>query len=170
MKKITSTEAAEAAVAAHYGLLLGINSPWQVKRVDLKLTAQRVDVEVEHDASAEVACPECGRACPRYDHAPERQWRHLDVMQFMTVIHARTPRCQCPEHGVVTVQVPWAEPHGRFTLMFEAFAVKVIEAARSFVQAAEILQLDWHSIQEIVRRAVDMVAKAQQSVVLILVY
>jgi transposase len=76
-------------------------------------------------------------------------------MQFMTVIHARTPRCQCPEHGVVTVQVPWAEPHGRFTVMFEAFAVKVIEAARSFVQAAEILQLDWHSIQEIVRRAVE---------------
>jgi transposase len=76
-------------------------------------------------------------------------------MQFMTVIHARTPRCQCPEHGVVTVQVPWAEPHGRFTLMFEAFAVKVIEAARSFVQAAEILKLDWHSIQEIVRRAVE---------------
>jgi transposase len=154
-KKLGSTEAAEAAVAAHYGLLLGIQSPWQVKRVDLKLEKQRVDVDVAHDPSAPVACPECGRSCPRYDHAPEREWRHLDVMQFMTVIHARTPRCQCPEHGVVTVEVPWAEPHGRFTLMFEAFAVKVIQAARSYVQAMEILRLDWHTIQEIVRRAVE---------------
>ena len=57
MKKIETTKAAEAAVAAHYGLLLGINSPWQVKRVDLKLEKQRVDVEVEHDPAAAVACP-----------------------------------------------------------------------------------------------------------------
>jgi transposase len=154
-KNLGSTEAAEAAVAAHYGLLLGIKSPWQVKRVDLKLEQQRVDVDVAHDPSAPVSCPECGRTCPRHDHAPERQWRHLDVMQFMTVIHARIPRCHCPEHGVTTVEVPWAEPHGRFTLMFEAFAVKVIQAARSFTQAAQILKLDWHSIQEIVNRAVE---------------
>jgi transposase len=154
-KEIVTTAAMEAALAAHYGLLLGIKSPWEVKRVDLQLNGQRVDVEIEHDPDAAVACPECGKACPRYDQAPERQWRHLDVMQFMTIIRARVPRCECPEHGVVTVQVPWAEPHGRFTLMFEAFSVKVIEAARSYVQAMEILKLDWHTIQEIVRRAVE---------------
>ena len=62
-KKAESTHAAEAAVAAHYGMLLGIQSPWQVKRVELKLEAKRVDVELGHDASAAVACPECGRAC-----------------------------------------------------------------------------------------------------------
>jgi len=117
---------AETAVAAHDGLLLGVRSPWQVRRVDLRLEANRVEVEVEHDADAAVACPQCGRSCTRYDHAPARQWRHLDVMQFTTIIRARAPRCQCPEHGVVTVQVPWAEPHGRFTLMFEALAVTVI--------------------------------------------
>lgn len=147
--------AAEAAVAAHYALLLGIKSPWQVQRVDLKLAANRVEVDVEHDREAAVACPECGRSCARHDHTPQRQWRHLDVMQFATIIRARVPRCQCPEHGVITAQVPWAEPHGRFTLMFEAFALTVIEAARSFVQAMEILKVDWHTIQEIVRRAVE---------------
>lgn len=147
--------AAEAAVAAHYGLLLGIHSPWQVRRVDLQLQANRVEVDVEHAPDGAVACPQCRRSCARYDHAPQRQWRHLDVMQFATIIRARVPRCQCPEHGVVTAHVPWAEPHGRFTLMFEAFALTVIEAARSFVQAMEILKVDWHTIQEIVRRAVE---------------
>ncbi len=154
-KKIVTTAAMDAALAAHYGLLLGIKSPWEVKRVNLNINGQRVDIAIEHDPNAAVACPECGKRCARYDHAPEREWRHLDVMQFMTVIRARTPRCACPEHGVVTVQVPWAEPHGRFTLMFEAFAVKVIEACRSFVQAMEILKVDWHTIQEIVKRAVE---------------
>jgi transposase len=75
-------------------------------------------------------------------------------MQFATIIRARVPRRQCPEHGVVTAQVPWAEPHGRFTLMFETFAITEIEAARSFVQAMAILKVDWYTIQEIVRRAV----------------
>ena len=73
--------AAEAAVAAHYGLLLGIHSPWQVRRVDLQLQANRVEVDVEHAPDGAVACPQCRRSCARYDHAPQRQWRHLDVMQ-----------------------------------------------------------------------------------------
>lgn len=153
-KSSLENQAAEAALAAHYGLLLGIKSPWQVRRVDLQLQANRVEVDVEHDPEAAVACPQCGRTCACYDHAPQRRWRHLDVMQFATIIRARAPRCQCPEHGVVTVHVPWAEPHGRFTVMFEAFAVTVIQAARSFVQVMEILKVDWHTIQEIVRRAV----------------
>jgi transposase len=154
-KKLHKTSAADVSVATHYGLLLGIGSPWQVRQVDLKLEAQRVEVEVAYEPNASVACPQCGCTCARYDHAPQRQWRHLDVMQFTTIIRARAPRCRCPEHGVVTVQVPWAQPHGRFTLMFEAFAVTVIQAARSYVQAMEILKVDWHTIDQIVRRAVE---------------
>jgi transposase len=75
-------------------------------------------------------------------------------MQFTTIIRARVPRCHCPEHGVGTVLVPWAQPHGRFTLFFEAFAVQVIEASRSLTQAGELLRLDWHAVQEIMARAV----------------
>jgi hypothetical protein len=44
-----SNRAAEAAVAAHYALLLGIKSPWPVRRVDLKLASNRVEVDEEHD-------------------------------------------------------------------------------------------------------------------------
>ncbi len=46
---------ASAAVWAHYALLLGIKSPWQVRRVDLKLASNRVEVDVEHDPEAAVA-------------------------------------------------------------------------------------------------------------------
>jgi hypothetical protein len=52
--------AAEAAVAAHYALLLGIKSPWHVRWVDLKLASNRVEVDVEHDPEEAVVCPECG--------------------------------------------------------------------------------------------------------------
>jgi transposase len=144
----------EAAVAAHYGMLLGIQSPWQVKRAKLEVTQRLVDIEVEHDTRMPVRCPQCQRECPRHDHAPERTWRHLDVMQFTTQIRARSPRCTCVEHKVVTVTPPWAEPGSRFTLMFEAFAVQVLLACASLTQAAELLRLDWDSVQRIMDRAV----------------
>lgn len=145
---------AEAAVAAHYAQLLGISSPWRVKRAVLELAKSKVEIEVEWDPQAAVVCPQCGRECPRHDHAPERTWRHLDVMQFTTIIRARVPRSRCPEHGVDTVRAPWAEPGSRFTLHFEAFAIQVIEACRSLTQAADLLRLDWDSVQRIVERAV----------------
>lgn len=144
----------EAAVAAHYGMLLGIQSPWRVKRARLEVAQRLVDIEVEHDPAVPVRCPQCRRECPRHDHAPERTWRHLDVMQFTTQIRARLPRCTCPEHKVVTVTPPWAEPGSRFTLMFEAFAVQVLRACASLTQAVELLRLDWDSVQRIMDRAV----------------
>jgi transposase len=146
--------AVDAALSDHYAQLLGIHSPWRVLRVDLQLEQQRVVIEVDHDPALAVGCPECECECARYDHAPERTWRHLDVMQFATEIRARTPRCNCVTHGVQTVRVPWAEPGARFTLLFEAFAIKVIDACRTLTQVCDLLRLDWDSVQRIVDRAV----------------
>jgi transposase len=139
---------------AHYGKLLGIGKPWEVRAAQLDLIRGRVEIEVGWDETAAVVCPECGKECARHDHAPEREWRHLNVMQFLTVIRARIPRCRCPEHGVKTVRVPWAEKDSRFTLHFEALAVEMIGACRSLTQAADLLQLDWDGVQRIVDRAV----------------
>ncbi|MFN5322613.1 MAG: transposase family protein [Planctomycetota bacterium] len=37
-----------------------------------------------------------------------RTWRHLDLMQFETILRARVPRSDCPSCGVKTTTVPWA--------------------------------------------------------------
>lgn len=142
-------------MAAHYAQLLGIKEPWRVGRAQLDLLSGRVEIEVEYAAECAVPCPVCGRSCPPHDHAPEREWRHLNVMQFLTIIRAALPRCGCPAHGVKTLVPPWAEPGSRFTLHFEHFAVQVIQASRSLTQAAELLELDWDSVQRIIDRAVE---------------
>ncbi len=139
----------------HYALLLGIGSPWEVKAVELKLTDKQVDIELGWQWGAAAKCPECGRECSIHDSAPERTWRHLDTMQFTTLIRARTPRSDCPEHGVKTMKVPWAAPQGRFTLLFERFAVDVLLACASVSQACALLGLGWEAAHEIMRRAVE---------------
>ena len=144
----------DETVVAHYGKLLGLEAPWEVRAAQLDLLRGRVELEVAWAEEATVVCPECGQECARHDHAPERAWRQLNVRQFLTVIKARAPRCRCAPHGVKTVRPPWAEPGSHFTLHFEAFAVQLIGACRSLTQVAELLALDWDGVQRPVERAV----------------
>lgn len=140
---------------AHYGLLLGLESPWEVSAVDLKMEEQRVDIELTHSPGVRVRCPDCGEECAIHDHSPERTWRHLDTMQFETRLRARVPRSDCPECGVKTVEVPWAGKHGRFTLMFEAFAIAVLRSASSVDAACGLLKIHWSTADAIMKRAVE---------------
>ncbi len=49
----------------------------------------------------------------------------LGLMQFKTILIGRVPD-RVPRAGVKSVAVPWAEPHSRFTIMFERFAIEVL--------------------------------------------
>ncbi len=138
----------------HYSLLLGLDAAWKVSDVSLCLEENRVDILVTH-VGGPVVCPECGSQCTIADHAPERTWRHLDTMQFETRLRARVPRADCKACGVKTVSVPWAEKHSRFTLMFEAFSIQVIQACGNVKSAAGLLGLDWDSVHRIMQRAVE---------------
>lgn len=51
--------------------------------------------------------------------------------------------------------MPWAERHSRFTLLFEAFAIRVLQAASSVEEARKLLGPSWSSAQRIMDRAVE---------------
>lgn len=76
-------------------------------------------------------------------------------MQFTTYIHCIIPRIKCPEHGVKSLTVPWAGKHSRFTLLFESFAIRILQVARSVEEARKLLKLNWHQINAIKERAVE---------------
>lgn len=147
----------------HYAMLLGIKSPWLISNVDLKLDKQQVDVSIEYDADSG-ACPKCGAICPKHDNRKPRTWRHLDTMQFATQLHCQLPRVQCKEHGAISLDAPWAGKNSRFTLMFEAFAIRVLIAARSVEEARKLLKLNWHQVESIKKRAVVRGLKRRENV------
>ena len=138
----------------HYRLLLGLDEAWQVDSVNLQLDQQRVEIHLEHRGGP-LVCPDCGKACPQADLAPVRTWRHLDTMQFTTELRARVPRSQCSKCGIKTTSVPWAGKHSRFTLLFEAFAVEVLQACSNVKRAAQLLRLNWETAHAIMARAVE---------------
>jgi len=138
----------------HYSVLLGLDAAWEVSEVSLSLEEKRVEIVVTHQGGA-VTCPECGCDCAIADHAPERTWRHLDTMRFETRLRARVPRANCKACGIKTTAVPWAGKHSRFTWLFEALAIEVIQACGNVKAAAGLLGLDWDSVHRIMERAVE---------------
>ena len=136
-----------------YRHLLGLVAPWEVDRVELSAPGGRVDVWVGHPGRTRFACPDCERELAVYDHAEERAWRHLDSCAFLTFLHARPPRVECPEHGVRQVRLPWAEPHARFTVLFERLAIDVL-AACDVASAAGLLRVSWDEAWHLMDRAV----------------
>lgn len=144
-----------------YRQLLGLTAPWTVSKVELDVKQQRVDVHAEHESGHRFDCPECGLALAVYDHAEERVWRHLDSCQFMTFLHARPPRVECPQHGVRQAVLPWAEPRSRFTAMFERLAIDVLRET-SVTGARRILRLSWDEAWHIMERAVSRGRKAKK--------
>jgi transposase len=142
------------ALRFHYRDLLGLDANWEVTTVDLSTEETRVTIELDYVGKS-VCCPDCSSKCSMKDHAPERCWRHLDTMQFETILKARAPRVNCSKCGVKTISVPWAHKHSRFTVMFEAFAIEVLQAASGVSKAAALLGLGWDTAHEIMRRAVE---------------
>lgn len=137
----------------HYRLLLGLDDSWNVDSVKLTPEEKKVEIHLTHRGGP-LSCPECGGSCTQADLAPERTWRHLDTMQFQTILTARIPRCSCSKCGVKTIRVPWADKHSRFTLLFEAFAIEVLLASANVSRAASLLGLDWNTAHGIMERAV----------------
>ena len=135
-----------------YRQILGIRSPWKVADVELSLGAGEVKVFVEQEAGAQQCCAKCGEVCAGYDRR-RREWRHLDTCQFKTILVADVPRVECPVHGVVTVEVAWAEPGSGLTALFEALVIDWLKEA-SVSAVSRQLGVSWNAIDRVMQRAV----------------
>lgn len=101
-------------------------------------------------------CPFCHRRLPGYD-APAKNlkvWRALDFGGILVEIEYRTHRVKCPEHGVVTADVPWAYPGSSFTRDFDltvAWLAKYLP--RSAVSS--YMRIDWETVGKCISRSLN---------------
>jgi transposase len=137
-----------------YTALLRLSHPWYISRIDVDVAKEEAHVFISHH-HGKLPCPACGMLCNVRDHGEgERVWRHLDLWQAKTFLHAAMPRTECPQHGVRTVAVPWAEPFSRFSLAFEARVILALQATKTVSGAQEMLKVSWDEARGIMERAV----------------
>src|SRR4030042_3083870 len=64
-----------------YAMLLGIDFPWRISRVQVDMASERIDVWVEEAAGARVSCAGGQEGAPGWDHMAGHVWGALGRLQ-----------------------------------------------------------------------------------------
>lgn len=126
--------------SALFGMALGLQSPWQVNDISFSAeesTRKELHLHIGFVRGSRFA-DETGAACPVHDTV-EREWQHLNFFEHHCFLHCGVPRIKTTGGKVVTIEVPWSRPGSGFTLLFEAFAMALIEREMPVNRVAEIL-------------------------------
>jgi len=124
-----------------FAAAMQIQEPLYVKQVEFTKEIGELHIYIDFRKGAKFKCPICGMADLPVHDTFEKTWRHLDFFQYKAFIHYRTPRSDCPEHGVHLVETPWGTPGSGFTLLFEAL---VLQLAACMPVAQISLLMDEH--------------------------
>ena len=104
-----------------------------------------------------LVCPidGCGYSTrARFDTRPEESWwRSLDLGPWKVTVTAQLRRLDCPDHGVLVEQVPFARHRVRFTRDFED-VVAWCASKMDKTAVTRLLRIAWPTVGAIVDRVV----------------
>ncbi len=125
-----------------FEIALGLAEPWFIKDVEFSPSKKgfgQLDIYLDFKKGAKFDDKE-GNKNSIHDTV-NKTWQHLDFFQHTCFLHARVPRIITSSGKVHLVQVPWARPGSGFTLLFEAFAMALIENEMPVNKAAALLNI-----------------------------
>lgn len=138
-----------------FSKLLNLDSSWKIVGVvtDTSESNPRVTIEIAH-IGGRCVCPTTGEECSIYDHAPMREWRHLDTLQYKTFLRCQVPRVINSEGSILTISVPWANKYDRHTLLFEHAVIDLLKATQNQTRTAELIRCSFSMVNNIIHRSV----------------
>lgn len=120
-----------------FAIALGLESPWHIKEVKFDKVNSRLDIHLSFEKGHKFKGSD--KELYTAHDTVERTWQHLNFFQHHCYLHARVPRLKQKDGKIQTQQVPWSRPQSGFTLLFEAYAMLLIENEMPVNKAAKIL-------------------------------
>jgi transposase len=109
-----------------FSTALGLRAPWHVSDVRFDEEAKELHIYLDFARGSVFPCPGCDAPVKAYD-TKEHVWRHLNFFEHKCYLHADFPRVECKDCGVKLADAPWARFGSGFTLLFEAFVMKMCQ-------------------------------------------
>ena len=125
-----------------FGIALGLSEPWFIKDVKFSSSGKgfgQLDIYLDFNKGAKFYDDD-GIKCSVHDTV-DKTWQHLNFFQHTCYLHARVPRIKTETGKVRLIKVPWARAGSGFTLLFEAFAMALIENEMPVNKAASLLNV-----------------------------
>ena len=144
---------------ALFEMALNLQSPWKIEGVRFESQAgkaRELRITLGFTRGSRFM-DSAGVACGVHDTVV-REWQHLNFFEHSCVLECKVPRIMTSEGKVITVAVPWAREGSGFTLLFEAFAMMLIESEMPIKKVAKLLHVYdkriWRVFSYWVRKAV----------------
>lgn len=122
-----------------FAMALSLGKPWFIREIKFDKETSRLDIYLSFTKGYKFEMDD-GKEYTAYDTV-EKSWQHLNFFQHVCYLHARVPKVKQADGKIKTQAVPWARKGSGFTLMFEAFAMLLIENEMPVNKAAKILQV-----------------------------
>tara|TARA_Y100000385_G_C13007019_1_gene599891 strand:- start:16 stop:1242 length:1227 start_codon:yes stop_codon:yes gene_type:complete len=129
-----------------FEMALGLDKPWLIKDVkfDNDKDTKELHITIGFDKKHQFIDQE-NIDCKVYD-TKERVWQHLNFFEHKCYLHCKVPRLKDSQGKVTMIDVPWSRKGSGFTLLFEAFAMRLIESEMPMNQVAKLLRVHANSI------------------------
>jgi transposase len=148
------------ALESLFARALKLEAPWKITKIAFFEEEGAIRVFADFPRGSTFCCPVCGKDAKAYD-TTEKEWRHLNFFQYACYLAVRVPRIDCPDHGVLQIDVPWARDGADFTFLFESFAMTLVREMPVH-RVSQIIQVDdnklWrmmHHYTEVARQEED---------------
>ncbi len=122
-----------------FTIALGLEAPWHIDKIVIDKELSQLDIYLRFTRGFKFKMDD-NESYTAHDTV-ERTWQHLDFFQYKCYLHAKVPRVKQSDGKIKTYPVPWARKGSGFTLLFEAFAMLLIENEMPVNKAAKITKV-----------------------------
>jgi len=98
-------------------------------------------------------CPECGRRGSIVQFSDCRQWVDLTVFGMQVIFHYAPKEIECPTHGRIQEEIPWAAIYARTTYRLE-YRLCALCQIMTQKAAAKILQMPTSTLSDLLHRII----------------
>ena len=127
-------------------MALGIESPWEVTEIKLDDLGSGKELHIYIDFKRGSRFSDnSNEPCEVHDTV-QKTWRHLNFFEHACYLHCRVPRIKTKNGKVKVVNVPWSRPGSGFTLLFESYAMALIESEMPVNKIGKLFNENPHRI------------------------
>ena len=122
-----------------FGIALGLEKPWHIEKIVFNKELSQLDIYLHFTRGFKFKMDD-SQEYTAHDTVL-RKWQHLDFFQHKCFLHAKVAKVKQADGKIKTYPVPWARKGSGFTLLFEAFAMLLIENEMPVNKVAKVVKV-----------------------------